>query len=149
MEIIRKTALEITPCCSAQTSNFSGRLSRRSEPAPCDTEDRRRLRCCVGHDSEHEFDAISLDWYEISDLGDFLSAVDRSNLNHECILVAIVRDLLDLRQAFAGVHFLIHKPASVVQIDRCLRAAVSSIENGSTSQPRSARAHSHPSTESL
>jgi hypothetical protein len=38
--------------------------------------------------------------------------------------VAIVRDLLDLHQAFAaGVHFLIHKPASVVQIERCLRAA--------------------------
>jgi hypothetical protein len=35
-----------------------------------------------------------------------------------------VRDLLDLRQAFAvGVHFLIHKPASAVQIERCLRAA--------------------------
>ena len=37
-----------------------------------------------------------------------------------------MRDLLDLRQAFAaGVHFLIHKPASVVQIERCLRAAYS------------------------
>ena len=35
-----------------------------------------------------------------------------------------MRDLLDLRQAFAaGVHFLIHKPASAVQIERCLRAA--------------------------
>lgn len=33
-------------------------------------------------------------------------------------------DLLDLRQAFAaGVHFLIHKPASAVQIERCLRTA--------------------------
>ena len=38
--------------------------------------------------------------------------------------MAIMRDLLDLRQAFAaGVHFLIHKPASAVQIERCLRAA--------------------------
>ncbi len=40
--------------------------------------------------------------------------------------MAIVRDLLDMRQAFAaGVHFLIHKPASAVQIERCLRAAYS------------------------
>jgi hypothetical protein len=37
-----------------------------------------------------------------------------------------VRDLLDLKQAFApGVHLLIHKPASAVQIERCLRAAYS------------------------
>jgi len=49
-----------------------------------------------------EFDVIVLDWREIDNLA----------------------DLLDLHQAFAaGVHFLIHKPASVVQIERCLRAA--------------------------
>lgn len=40
--------------------------------------------------------------------------------------MAIVRDLLDLKQAFAaGVHLLIHKPASAVQIERCLRTAYS------------------------
>jgi ActR/RegA family two-component response regulator len=71
-----------------------------------------------------EFDVIIVDWREIESLGDFLSAVRRSKRNQDCVLVAIVRDLLDLRQAFAaGVHFLIHKPASVVQIERCLRAA--------------------------
>ncbi len=65
-----------------------------------------------------------MDWREIDNLAEFLGAVGRSKLNQECVLVAIVRDLLDLRQAFAaGVHFLIHKPASVVQIERCLRAA--------------------------
>lgn len=38
--------------------------------------------------------------------------------------MAIMRDLLDLRQAFAaGVHSLIHKPTSSVQMERCLRAA--------------------------
>jgi CheY-like chemotaxis protein len=73
---------------------------------------------------EHAFDVILVDWREIDSLGDFLCAVRRSKLNPDCILVAIVRDLLDLRQAFAaGVHFLIHKPASTVQIERCLRAA--------------------------
>jgi len=73
---------------------------------------------------KHEFDVIVVDWREIHDLGDFLCAVRRSKLNPECVLVAIVRDLLDLRQAFAaGVHFLIHKPASTLQIERCVRAA--------------------------
>ena len=72
----------------------------------------------------HEFEVIVLDWREIDNLAEFLCAVRRSKLNRECVLVAIVRDLLDLRQAFAaGVHFLIHKPASSVQIERCLRAA--------------------------
>jgi DNA-binding NarL/FixJ family response regulator len=73
---------------------------------------------------EHEFDAILVDWREIMNLGDFLGAVRRSKLNRDCVLVGIVHDLLDLRGAFAaGVELLIHKPASAVQIERCLRAA--------------------------
>jgi len=72
----------------------------------------------------HEFETIIVDWREIDNLAEFLCAVRRSKLNQDCVLVAIVRDLLDLRQAFAaGVHFLIHKPASAVQFERCLRAA--------------------------
>ena len=71
-----------------------------------------------------EFEVIIVDWREIDNPAEFLGAVRRSRLNQECVLVAIVRDLLDLRQSFAaGVLFLIHKPASVVQIERCLRAA--------------------------
>jgi DNA-binding NtrC family response regulator len=69
-----------------------------------------------------EFEVIVVDWREIDNLQEFLSAVRHSKLNQECVLVGIVRDLLDLKQAFAaGVHFLIHKPASAVQIERCLR----------------------------
>lgn len=72
----------------------------------------------------NEFDVIILDWRQVENLADFLNCIRRSALNPDCALVAIVRDLLDLRQAFAaGVHFLIHKPASEVQIERCLRAA--------------------------
>jgi len=72
----------------------------------------------------HEFDAMIVDWREIDNLVEFLTAVRRSKLNQDCVLLAIMRDLLDMRQAFAaGVHFLIHKPASAVQIERCLRAA--------------------------
>ena len=70
------------------------------------------------------FDVIIVDWREIDSIAELLSAVRGSKLNHESVLVAIVRDLLDLRQAFAaGVHLLIHKPASAVQIERCLRTA--------------------------
>lgn len=74
----------------------------------------------------YEFDVIVVDWREIDNIAEFLSAVRLSKLNQDCVLVAIVRDLLDLKQAFAaGVHLLIHKPASAVQIERCLRAAYS------------------------
>jgi DNA-binding NarL/FixJ family response regulator len=74
--------------------------------------------------AEQEFEVIVVDWREVDNLGEFLSEVRRSKKNHESVLVAIVRDLLDLRQAFAaGVHFLIHKPASTLQIERCMRAA--------------------------
>jgi response regulator RpfG family c-di-GMP phosphodiesterase len=77
---------------------------------------------------ENEFDVIVVDWREIDNLQEFLSAVRHSKRNQECVLVGIVRDLLDLKQAFAaGVHFLIHKPASAVQIERCLRAAYCAI----------------------
>lgn len=75
-----------------------------------------------------EFEVIVVDWREIDNLQEFLSAVRRSKLNQECVLVGIVRDLLDLKQAFAaGVHFLIHQPASAVQIESGLRAAYCSI----------------------
>jgi ActR/RegA family two-component response regulator len=71
-----------------------------------------------------QFQVVVVDWREIDNVCEFLSEVRRSKKNHECVLVAIVRDLLDLRQAFgAGAHFLIHKPASTVQIERCMHAA--------------------------
>jgi CheY-like chemotaxis protein len=74
----------------------------------------------------YDFDVIVVDWREIDNIAEFLTAVRLSKLNQDCVLVAIVRDLLDLKQAFAaGVHLLIHKPASAVQIERCLRAAYS------------------------
>lgn len=73
------------------------------------------------------FDTIILDWRELDNRAEFRCAVRRSKLNHDCVLVAVVRDLLDLKQVFAeGVHFLIHKPPSALQIERCLRAAYSS-----------------------
>jgi len=77
---------------------------------------------------QRKIDAIVVDWREIADLGQFLETVRKSKMNKDCLIVGIASDLLDLRQAFsAGVQFLIHKPASVVQIARCLQAAHSAI----------------------
>ena len=39
----------------------------------------------------HEFDVIIVDWREIDNLAEFLSAVRQSKLNQDCVLVAIVR----------------------------------------------------------
>ena len=73
---------------------------------------------------ERKIDTVVVDWREITNLGEFLETVRKSKMNKECLLIGIASDLLDLRQAFsAGVQYLIHKPASVVQIERCLRAA--------------------------
>lgn len=124
MENIRKTTLDMHTlllCADAQFLGTTRNVLSQLHVSPK----------IVGHCDaaleliqDHEFDVIIVDWREIENLGDFLSALRKSKLNHECVLVAIMRDLLDLRQAFAaGVHFLIHKPASPVQIERCLRAA--------------------------
>ena len=124
MENIRKTTLEMHTlllCADVQFLGITRTVLNQLQVAPkivnnCDA--------ALAMIQEHEFDVIIVDWREIENLGDFLGAVRRSKRNQECVLVAIMRDLLDLRQAFAaGVHFLIHKPASAVQIERCLRAA--------------------------
>jgi DNA-binding NarL/FixJ family response regulator len=71
-----------------------------------------------------EFDVILVNWREVGDPMELLGAICRNALNQDCILVAIVSEERQVRQAFAaGIHFLIHAPASEVQIERCLRAA--------------------------
>lgn len=77
---------------------------------------------------DQRIDTVVVDWQEILNLGEFLETVRESKINKDCLLIGIASDLLDLRQAFsAGVQFLIHKPASVVQIARCLQAAHSAV----------------------
>jgi DNA-binding NarL/FixJ family response regulator len=124
MESVRKTTLEMQTllfCADAQFLGITRNVLHELQVTPkivsnCDA--------ALQAIQQHEFDVIIVDWREIDDLGEFLLALRRSKLNQECVLVAIMRDLLDVRQAFAaGVHFLIHKPASAVQIERCLRAA--------------------------
>jgi DNA-binding NarL/FixJ family response regulator len=124
METMPKTTLEMHTlllCADLQFTGITRNVLNELQVTPkivsnCDA--------ALAMIQEHEFDVIIVDWREIENLADFLCAVRKSKLNQECVLVAIMRDLLDLRQAFAaGVHFLIHKPASAVQIERCLRAA--------------------------
>lgn len=124
MENSRKTTLEMRTlllCADVQFVGATRAVLNQFKVNPNAVED---CDSAISAIQDNEFDAIVVDWREINNLGEFLIAVRRSKLNRECVLVAIVRDLLDLRQAFAaGVHFLIHKPPSSVQIERCLRAA--------------------------
>jgi len=77
---------------------------------------------------KQRIDTVVVDWREIVNLGEFLEIIRESKMNKDCLLIGIASDLLDLRQAFsAGVQVLIHKPASVVQIARCLQAAHSAV----------------------
>lgn len=123
METIRKSTLEMHTlllCADVQFLGITRKVLHELRVTPKIVGDSEAALALI---QGHEFDAIIVDWREVDNLADFLGAVRRSKLNQECVLVAIVRDLLDLRQAFAaGVHFLIHKPASAMQIERCLRA---------------------------
>ena len=124
MENIRKATLEMHTlllCADVQFTGITRNVLNQLHVTPKIVGTCEAALALI---QEHEFDVIIVDWREIENLGDFLCAVRKSKLNQEVVLVAIMRDLLDLRQAFAaGVHFLIHKPASAVQIERCLRAA--------------------------
>lgn len=120
----RKAMMEMHTLLLCRDAQYLRTISRVLKPLGVThtvLDDRPAAMSCI---AVQKFETIVVDWREIDDLAEFLCSVRRSNLNRDCILVAIVRDLLDLRQAFAaGVHFLIHKPASIVQIERCLRAA--------------------------
>ena len=74
-----------------------------------------------------QYDVIVLDWQGGGSAYDVLDAIDRSEAYCDTILVGVVAQPDEMRQAFAaGFHFLIHKPASAVQIERCLRVAYGS-----------------------
>lgn len=124
MESLRRPTLEMHTlllCADAQFLGITRHILNQLQVMP---KIAGSSEMALGLIQQHEFDVIIVDWREIDNVADFLGAVRRSKLNPDCVLVAIVRDLLDLRQAFAaGAQFLIHKPASAVQIERCLRAA--------------------------
>jgi CheY-like chemotaxis protein len=124
MHGIRKTTIEMRTlllCADVQFLGITRNVLNRLQVTPKIVGSSDAALTAV---QENEFDVIVVDWREIDNLSDFLCGVRRSRINRHCVLVAIVRDLLDLKQSFAaGVHFLIHKPASDLQIERCLRAA--------------------------
>lgn len=124
MENMRRETLEMHTLLLCADTQFLGITRHVLNQLQVMPEVVGSSEAAMGMIQEHEFDVIIVDWREIDNVADFLGAVRRSKLNPDSVLVAIVRDLLDLRQAFAaGAQFLIHKPASAVQIERCLRAA--------------------------
>jgi hypothetical protein len=73
---------------------------------------------------KREFDIIFLEWRDIERVAAFLGAVRCSELNPDCVLVAIASGSRHPGQpSRMGVHFVIHKPASLEQIERCLHMA--------------------------
>jgi CheY-like chemotaxis protein len=119
-----KATMEMHTLVLCRDAQYVRTIARTLKPMGVSHTVLEDCHAAVSRIAVQKFETIVVDWREIDDVAEFLCAVRRSNLNRDCILVAIVRDLLDLRQAFAaGVHFLIHKPASAVQIERCLRAA--------------------------
>ena len=154
-----KTALPLTMptlllCADAQFLGITRNVLNQLHVSPRIASSSEAALAMIHAD---EFEVIIMDWREIDHVADFLGAVRRSRQNGDCVLVAIVRDLLDLRQAFAaGVHFLIHKPASAVQIERCLRAAYCATVVRRRKQHRepveilaAVRTRSHPCGEAL
>lgn len=157
MEKDRKATLEMHTlllCADAQFLGITRSVLNQLHVAPEIVAD---ADTALAMTHAQEFEVIIMDWREIDNVADFLGAVRRSKQNADCVLVAIVRDLLDLRQAFAaGAHFLIHKPASAVQIERCLRAAHCAAVARRRKQHRepveilaAARTHSQPCGEAL
>ena len=73
-------------------------------------------------------DVLILDWSEARNASETSSAVRRSRLNHKATVLALVNENSEVEAACrAGATFLIHKPASVLQLTRCFRAAYSAI----------------------
>lgn len=71
-----------------------------------------------------DFDVIMVNWSQIENFRDFFYTLHTSELNADCVLIAIVGDLLEMPQAHsARAHFLIPKGSSPEQIAHCLRAA--------------------------
>ncbi len=107
MEGTRRTTLDMHSlllCADVQFLGITRTVSNQLQVTP------KIVGSCesaLGEIREQEFDVMIVDWRALDNLADFLCAMRRSTLNRDCVLVAIVRDLLDLRQSFAaGVHFL-------------------------------------------
>lgn len=109
-------------------SHFLGTMSRVFSRLGVRSERTLDYAAALTALEKRKIDTVVVDWREIVNLGEFLETMRKSKMNKQCLIIGIASDLLDLRQAFSsGVQFLIHKPASVVQIARCLQAAHSAV----------------------
>ena len=119
---------DINAMILCEDSHFLGTMERTFTRLGVRSERSRDYTAALTALERQRTDTVVVDWREILNLGEFLETVRKSKMNQDCLLIGIASDLLDLRQAFsAGVQFLIHKPASVVQIARCLQAAHSAV----------------------
>lgn len=124
---VRKSTVEMNALLLCRDVQFLGTTKRVLKQLAVRTTIDENAKSALARLANQEFDSLIVDWRELDNMGDFLASVRKSKVNQRCMVVAIVRDLLDAQQAFAaGVHFLIQKPASMTQIERCLRAAHSS-----------------------
>lgn len=124
---VRKSTVGIDALLLCRDAQFLGTIKRVLKQMAIRTTIDDQAESALRRLASQEFDSLIVDWRELDNMGDFLESMRKSKVNQRCMVVAIVRDLLDAQQAFAaGVHFLIQKPASISQIERCLRAAQSS-----------------------
>ena len=122
------TALEMKVLICCEDTQFLGTINRVLSNQGIVTEVDSNYSRVMETLSTQKIDAVVVDWSQIPNPGEFFQTVGRAKRREECIVVAIVRDLLDLREAFAaGVHFMLHKPASVVEMASCCRALYSAM----------------------
>lgn len=115
---------DINALILCEDSHFLGTMQRVFAQLGVRSERSSDYTAALAALEQQRIDTVVVDWREIINLGEFLETLRLSKMNKQCLLIGIASDLLDLRQAFStGVQFLIHKPASVVQIARCLQAA--------------------------
>ena len=74
--------------------------------------------------THRKFDAVIVDWKGVRNPIRVVSGVRRSTPNSNTTIVAVVDESSEMKAALlAGAHFIIHKPTSLDNARRCMRAA--------------------------
>ena len=122
MDYITSTKLSVRTlilCADVQFLDATCEVLNRLQIAP---QAAARWDTALALLQQQKFDVVVVDWEETKSLPEILGTLRRSN--PDCVLIGVVTERAELRAAFAaGAQFLIHKPASPMQIERCLRAA--------------------------
>jgi spermidine synthase len=88
MENIRKKTLDMNTLLLCADAQFLGTTRNVLNQLHITPEIVSNGTAALEFIQHHEFDVIIVDWREIENLGDFLSALRKSKLNHEGVLVA-------------------------------------------------------------